>query len=72
MSINDPISIVWDKKRAKYYLQQGRETFYDQDNLRPLFDPIQNAAAYRCPILTGQDPITRSHPMTAKKTKYNE
>ena len=29
MSITDPIEIIWDTKRGKYYLQRGRETFYD-------------------------------------------
>ena len=53
MSINDPISIIWDTKKGKYYIQQGRETFYDSNNLWLLFDTYQQAAEYVELIRTG-------------------
>jgi hypothetical protein len=35
MSINDPVVAIYNEKREYWYLKQGRETFFDeQNNLR--------------------------------------
>ena len=33
MSINDPIYIKYNERRETYYVSQGNETFYDNDNV---------------------------------------
>ena len=43
MSINDPITIEYNEKRGKYYLLQGRETFYDENNEWIMFDTLEDA-----------------------------
>lgn len=47
MSINDTITVEWDEKRKKYYLKQGRETFYDSDRSWIMFDTKEEAEVYR-------------------------
>lgn len=34
MSINDPIHLRYDSERKRFYLQQGRESFYNERNQR--------------------------------------
>ena len=53
MSINDPITVEWDDKRERYYLQRGNETFYNDDREWIQFDTEQQAENYRRFIMTG-------------------
>ena len=53
MSINDPITIEWDDKRERYYLQRGNETFYNAEREWIQFDTEQQAENYRRFIMTG-------------------
>ena len=46
MSINDPITIEFDEKRQKYFLKQGNETFYDDNNEWIMFDTEEEAQEY--------------------------
>ena len=43
MSINDPYEICYNEKREAYFVMQGRETFYDENNVWILFDTIGEA-----------------------------
>jgi len=47
MSINDPITIEYDERRKRYYLKQGRETFYDNDRDWIQFDTREEAETCR-------------------------
>lgn len=33
MAINDPVEVKYNERRESYYLLQGNETFYDDDNV---------------------------------------
>ena len=43
MSINDPIFIKYNERRETYYVSQGNETFYDNDNVFREWDAPKDA-----------------------------
>lgn len=47
MSVTDTITVEWDEKREKYYLLQGRETFYDDDGVWIQFNTKEEAEEYK-------------------------
>ena len=51
MSVNDPITVKWDDKRQRYYLLQGRETFYSENREWIQFDTREQAENYRSLIM---------------------
>ncbi len=52
VSINDPITVEWDDKRQRYYLLQGRETFYNEKREWIQFDTREQAENYRRSLMT--------------------
>ena len=47
MGVTDTITVEWDEKREKYYLLQGRETFYDDDRVWIQFNTKEEAEEYK-------------------------
>ena len=68
MSIDDPISIEWDDKRQRYWLRQGRETFYDENRKWIQFETEEEAKAYRRILLKGG--IAMYHDQTVNRKEY--
>ena len=68
MSIDDPITIEYDEKRDKYYLKQGRETFYDDNKEWILFDTAEDATKH-IEMIDAIDHITHAewHGMTPEE-----
>jgi hypothetical protein len=43
MSINDPVMVVYLKRRKTYILKQGRETFYDENDYMREWETAEGA-----------------------------
>jgi len=56
MSIDDPIIVRYSERHEYWYLTQGRETFYNEDNQLIYFDNKDDAVRYSMKIL-GKEPI---------------
>jgi hypothetical protein len=77
MSINDPIQLVYDKKRERWYLLRGRETFYNSDYERREWDTPEEAIEWARVYLneevirddSGQAPNTGTEKRTGPKRK---
>ena len=54
MSLNDPILLLFDEKRQLWFLQRGRETFYDEENAMIMFDTKKDAEEW-CRNVLGKE-----------------
>ena len=46
MSVNDPIILRYSESYGKYWLSQGRETFYDDDLYWIMFETPDDASTW--------------------------
>lgn len=56
MSVNDPLIVEYYPSRGTYIILQGRETFYDHNDILVEFPTSERARDYAVSIL-GEEPI---------------
>lgn len=60
MSINDPIELRYHPKRDRWYIAQGRETFYDENDHLIEFESAEDAAFWAVSNMS-LIPLSRTH-----------
>ena len=71
MGITDTVYTMYNSTRSTYFLQQGRETFYDDDNVLREWDTEDEARAWALANL-GVDPQYDPTAARTRKSKKKE